>query len=404
MCPSPTRPLLITHRPQREEVFLPLSILLVLPMFMGYASLFSLQHKVKETFGIPDDDSTRSQLFSYLVMALYLGNLFFRFGHNWVFRCWASSQRVVVSIVAMMSSMLLIAFLFYIPASPCGLEWVAVTYFLGGCGIGTFEANVLDVLTPYGEKTQGWSSLGIPSGVTSVTVGGFLLMGIGLPPVYLYFIVTGMLGVSLGIYFFYLPPPPEGNAYSSELMEVDRIEKGEYSSEAQIEFFPSLKIGWYYAALSLDMLCVALFSPGVMLYILDKKHISVTNPFGLNLHLRNAFFFLAYNSGTFIGASLGRVLAYKKRTLYHPFLPLLSGLLGIFIDLLIGHFWNIFTPLGGFCVMFMNGFLYNQTWRVVDKRYGGKERLKILSYWLLFGDIGSVTGSGLINLIRSKSS
>ena len=407
---SPTDPLLISSHPPRNEIFLPLSILLVLPMFMGYASLFSLQHKVKDIFGIPDDDSDRSKLFSYLVMALYLGNLFFRFGHNWVFRWWTSSQRVVISIISMMLSMLLIAFLFYLPSSPYGIGWVAVTYFIGGCGIGTFEANALDMLTPYGKKTQAWSSLGIPSGVTSITVGGFLLMGIGLPPVSLYFVVTGMLCLSLGIYFFGLPPRPtellDGND-SPSFAKMDQLERGEAFGPAlgQEEKKP-LALGWYYGALAIDMLCVALFSPGVMLYLFHSKRVEVSNPFGIYAHLKNAFFFMAYNLGTFVGASLGRYLAYRVKKLYHPFLPLLSGCLGIFIDLLIGHFWNIFTPLGGFCVMFMNGFLYNQTWRMVDNRYRGKdkERLKVLSYWLLCGDLGSVTGSGLINLVRSKSS
>ena len=60
-------------------------ILVVIPVFMGYASLFSLQHKVKAEYGIADDGSTASRAFGAAVSFLYLGNLIFRFAHNFVF-------------------------------------------------------------------------------------------------------------------------------------------------------------------------------------------------------------------------------------------------------------------------------------------------------------------------------
>lgn len=60
-------------------------IFVTMPVFMGYAALFSLQHKVKAVYGIPDDSSSRSRLFSVGVSFLYLGNLIFRFAHNIIF-------------------------------------------------------------------------------------------------------------------------------------------------------------------------------------------------------------------------------------------------------------------------------------------------------------------------------
>ena len=47
-------------------------------MFMGYASLFGLQKKVKIQYGIEDDNNPKSHMFGYMVTLLYiytLGNL-----------------------------------------------------------------------------------------------------------------------------------------------------------------------------------------------------------------------------------------------------------------------------------------------------------------------------------------
>ena len=48
-----------------------LIIFVVMPVFMGYAALFSLQRKVKVELGIADDDSSDSHEFSFAVSFLF---------------------------------------------------------------------------------------------------------------------------------------------------------------------------------------------------------------------------------------------------------------------------------------------------------------------------------------------
>merc|ERR1719263_1732032 len=60
--------------------------------------------------------------------------------------------------------------------------WVILAYTFGGIAIGTFESNFLNYITPLGQKSKQLAISGIPVGMSSVFVGGFLAMG---PPLYL---------------------------------------------------------------------------------------------------------------------------------------------------------------------------------------------------------------------------
>ena len=67
------------------------------------------------------------------------------------------------------------------------LGWVYISYALGGVAIGSFESNLLSVITPLGPQTKVWAIIGLPLGFTCVSVGGFILMAsLKVPPVALY--------------------------------------------------------------------------------------------------------------------------------------------------------------------------------------------------------------------------
>jgi hypothetical protein len=361
------------------------AFLITLPMFMGYASLFGIQKKVKNEYGIPDDNSSRSHDFGICVAFLYINNFLFRFLHYFVFRCVRSYYRIIIGMCAMMASMIILALSVY-TFHTNNLAWVLISYTLGGIGIGTFEPNVLDYLTPYGGQTQEWSSYGIPAGITTVTVGGFILMELGLPPICIYCAVFIMLLVGICVLL---------------TVEKSNMMMGESEKESLIpsdEEFKLINYTKYYIALGIDMFCVSVFSPAVMLYLLDGEHVEIT-PLGFTID--SDIYFSIYNTFTFLGAFTGRKLAYYDKKIRYPMLPLICAIVGALIDIFFYKALTVLTFIGGFLVMFTNGYLYNQTWRYFDKKIEGKNRLKIFSLWLLVGDIGSVIGSLLISRIKA---
>jgi hypothetical protein len=114
---------------------------------MGYASLFSLQGKLKALYRIdPSNLSDENQLFTSAVSMLYIGNLCFRLLHNVFFGFLAPRNRVVLSVSSMTLSMgtLFALFLIYgliLPPdhAPPHLAFVFIAYGLGGtnsrCGV-----------------------------------------------------------------------------------------------------------------------------------------------------------------------------------------------------------------------------------------------------------------------------
>jgi hypothetical protein len=83
------------------EVFL-----VTIPLFMGYAALFSLQNKLKMLYNIdPISPTSQSELFGVAVSFLYLGNLVFRLSHNVLFGFLSPRQRVILAMSSMAASM-----------------------------------------------------------------------------------------------------------------------------------------------------------------------------------------------------------------------------------------------------------------------------------------------------------
>lgn len=72
--------------------------------------------------------------------------------------------------------MLCIAVFIFIIPSTRHLAWVFIAYGLGGVGVGSFESNVMSVITPLGHATKTWAVLGLPIGYNIINIGSFLMM------------------------------------------------------------------------------------------------------------------------------------------------------------------------------------------------------------------------------------
>jgi len=362
----------------RYEIFL-----VVMPLFCGYACLFALQRKVKEVYGIQDNNSALSHDFGTAASLVYIGNFVFRLGHNVIFAPFEPRTRVIISMSSMALSMLIITLIFFVFKSP-SLVWVFMAYAFGGLAIGTFESNILSTITPLGKQTKYWAIIAIPTGILSITVGGFVLLQFGVEPGFIYAAVFCYIGVGLAVFLtrFYNHPHANDNA-------VTLYEFLNHLKEWR-EWLPKIK--WHSLALLVDMFCVSMFSPGVMLYIYDQNYVSFP---WFHTQLSQDWLFVIYDACFFIGDSLSRRIFYPVRVIF-PLVFWIFAALGVACALSNISF---FVPFCGFFVAFCNGSIYAQANRQIDLSVDRKYNLISFSFWLFIGDIGSVLGSNMISYV-----
>lgn len=156
-------------------------ILVTIPMFMGYATCFNLQRYLKEsTF-------TEPGTFAVAYGFLYMGNLFFRFFHNYFWIFTKPFWRIIISYFFMCLAevfMLLAQCISWTKGK--NNSWIAfLSFACGGIGIGTFKSNVLNVMSLVSPGARYFSVIGIPVGVNIITIFSFLIIagfeGILLP-------------------------------------------------------------------------------------------------------------------------------------------------------------------------------------------------------------------------------
>ena len=172
--------------------------------FPGYATKGPMACKMGS-----DGQKDFESLFKHAASFNYIGNLIFRIAHNFVFAPFIPRHRVVISLSAMLASMLLLGLGVY-QFEGTSLNWVYFAYGIGGVGVGTFESNMLAAIAPLGHDTKVWAIIGMPVGFVSISVIGFLLrspppVGANLDPMYLYYAVSVALGGGLLMWLCYVP-------------------------------------------------------------------------------------------------------------------------------------------------------------------------------------------------------
>mmetsp|Transcript_109143 Transcript_109143/g.163235 ORF Transcript_109143/g.163235 Transcript_109143/m.163235 type:complete len:435 (-) Transcript_109143:34-1338(-) len=359
----------------------------VMPIFCGYATLFSMQEQVMEAmYGDQADEPT---IFGIACSMLYIGNLVFRLGHNIVFSFAIPRTRVVIAMTSMALSMWSVFCIFVWFRDPAYIWLVFIGYGLGGVAIGTFESNILSVVTPLGKDTKLWAIVAIPVGINVVNIGGFLLLGLwpwlGENPELIQFCV--LIFILFGIVLFYVSLYDKCDSVTSF-----SIKEFVFAFKYWKEWIWLIKYNCI--AMVFDMFFVSLFSPGIILYIYNGACVQFT----LTGFTMNSFWFIAlYNSFFFLGDTLSRKIFYKLR-LINPFLFLLFSVGGIVMGLLD---ITILVPLTALGVSFANGSLYTQTNRFIDKEIPERFNLVSISFWLFIGDIGSVVGSNMISFMST---
>jgi MFS family permease len=374
-----------------------LVVLVTLAVFMGYAALVLLQHRLSQAMhldgGPTATEKRAAAVFEHGTSFNYIGNLIFRLAHNFVFSCLRPRHRVYISLSFMTLAMGVLGIVVVLGGSHW-VGWVYICYFMGGIAIGTFESNLLTSITPLGHATKVWAIVGMPLGFATMSIGGFAFQS--LPFVCfsdaslagLYILVAGLCLCAMLIFAFQIP---------DRRMQGNSVTLGEVLENAKLwrEWFPKLK--FLALALALNMFSVSFFS-GIMFYIFnDHNWVPLFGSVDHEKTLMNhGWFFTVFNAFTFAGDSISRRVVYRWRPRNPLWYLILSGMGAA---LCLSRF-PIVAPVGIFLVFFANGAIYGTSTRYIDSHIDPKFNLIALSAWLFLGDLGSVTGSNIWQLAK----
>ncbi|EAY20725.1 hypothetical protein TVAG_391090 [Trichomonas vaginalis G3] len=363
------------------------SFLITLPVFMGYACCFSLQHRLSFIFGLTEGASGDPLSYKYGVAAslVYGFNLIFRvLGHNIVFGCLPPKWRVTVALCSMIIGMSLFVFLSY--QKYPNIAWAYFPFAFCGVCEGSYGPNMLNVVNELGD-TRLYVVLAMPVGVACVTILGFALMGFGMPFQWCY-IATGVCLI-LGIIIYHLTVFPAASKLGSHQSNFSLRDFGR-DLLCIGDWFP--KIWFCSLVFLLNMVCLALFNPGCTLYVYESR---VTfHLFGFTVN--HDIFILLYNICSFVGDFVSRKVMNKKRII-NP--------IWFFFMLCFGFALNIslipeIVPFAAFCFSWANGGLYVQCTKLIGLLFEEKYHLTATSTWLFIGDAGSFSGANIVQLLR----
>mmetsp|Transcript_62951 Transcript_62951/g.149984 ORF Transcript_62951/g.149984 Transcript_62951/m.149984 type:complete len:399 (-) Transcript_62951:136-1332(-) len=362
----------------------------VLPVYSSYAALFGLQHVVKQSLNIPDNESAESQRFCLSVALVYVCNLLSRFLHRFALAEFCIRSRVLLAMSAMVCSMLVLVSVMVLQLR--SMSWIALAYMLGGISIGAFDPNFLSSITPLGPKTKRVAISGIPFGISSLLIGAFFLMG---PPVDLLpAVVYGALAFSvfLGMLTFSLRIPAGGEfTKEGESLNDDvGLDKLMYDLRSFRSWLPGVLSPTIVFAC--NMFAVTGFAPGVALYIYDEPTLVVMP----GLEVATDSFFAVFNLCSMLGSLTGRSLSYTLVP-RNPAVYLALTLFGIWLLL---RSVPLLVLCSAYLIMLGDGLIYGSISRHIDSQVSREFNLSAISFWCLFGDIGASIGALLINNIR----
>lgn len=374
-----------------------------LPAFAAYSALFSLQGEVKKIYGVSNDSSHDSRLFSFATSFVYLFNLIFRCLHNVCFDFCGPRRRVYIALSCMVTSMAILTSI-CLGLLDTSFFYLFIAYALGGMGIGTFEANLLSSLTWLGHKTKKYTTLAVPVGICSTQLAGYSLMAVGVRVSTILCIVTAGL-VAAAVIMYYWVPVQENTDEAGIRRQSSRAALARDIADWR-RWLPQM---WHLAPpMAFDMLCLSSFAPGVLLFIYDKPQVAIIRPPVVNktLTMPTHIFFAIYTVLMALGGLLGRALPWSFKRLHHPasFIPVSA--FGVMLCAVgtphqyFGCMGPILASIGAMMLYLGDGLIYGTICRSIDERVPQAFNLAAVSCWLFVGDFGSVLGANMIPYIR----
>jgi MFS family permease len=382
---SPTDDVITSSRPGETLPTYRAAFFIASPVFMAYACCFSLQKHLATQFGLYEgiSGSHLSRVYGIGVSFVFFFNLLFRVGHNLVFGCLSPRNRIVVALCSVSVGMSILFFVSVLPVPPYfDVPWVFVAYAFVGVGNGTFSPNILNIVHPLGE-TRRWVVLAMPSGVASITIFGFALIGLGVPYQFFYAAVALAAVTSILVYLRTIYPIATSESVTFDLKQfcADLFNIRHW--------FPGI---WRYAlAFMINMMFLSLFGPGCTLYVYQRR-VSYRL---LGTTIGHSWFMFIYNCGSFLGDFVSRRVMDQKK-IVHPALHIGVALFALVLNLaLIPEI----APLAAFGFSWTNGTLYTQSTRLIGELFPERYHLTATSVWLFTGDLGSTAGSNLVQVL-----
>ncbi|OHT05294.1 major facilitator superfamily transporter [Tritrichomonas foetus] len=376
-----------TDTPKSKTFYI--AFFITLPVFMGYACCFALQRNLSLVFGLTEGVSgtTLSKVYGYGVSFVYFFNLIFRvFGHNLVFGCLTPRNRIIAALVSNIIGMVLLSILSY-QKTPPHVAWVFICYSFVGVCEGSFGPNMLSIANSFGD-TRLYVILAMPAGVATITLLGFFLMAFGVPFQCFYIATAIAATLAIFIYLFTIYP-------AAKLVEADHPKFDLHAFWADLKeignWFPKI---WVHSLVFLiNMVCLSMFNPGCILYAYSSR----VNFKLFGFTVSHDWFIFIYNCGGFLGDFISRRVMDKKKII-HPlfFFLLLVFAFGINISLT-----PEIAPLAAFLFNWANGGLYCQSTKLIGQIFKDQYCLTATSTWLFIGDVGSTSGSSIIQYVRS---
>lgn len=366
-----------------------IAFLITLPVFMGYACCFALQRNLSLVFGLTEGVSGTklSNTYGIGVSFVYFFNLIFRvFGHNIIFGCFSPRNRIICALVADIIGMTLLSILSF-QKTPPHVAWIFFTYSFVGVCEGTYGPNMLNITSHLGD-TRLYVILAMPAGVATITILGFLLMALGVPFQFFYIATACAAFIAIIIYLFTIYPVAKSTQSESDKFDLHQF----WVDCTKIkEWFPKI---WLHSIIFLvNMVCLAMFNPGCILYAYSSRVTFKLFKFTIS----HDWFILIYNVFGFCGDFFSRRVMEKKRIISPVFFfLLLCFAFGINISLI-----PEIAPVAAFLFNWSNGGLYCQSTKLISILFEHQYHLTATSVWLFIGDCGSVSGSSIIQYIRT---
>lgn len=378
-------------------------IMVTIPMFMGYACNFNLQRYLKEALYV--DSGTFSVAYGFL----YMGNLLFRFFHNYFWIFTKPFWRIIIAYSSMCLSLICMIIAQVVTWNPeSNNSWLAFfTFAFGGIGIGTFESNVLNVMSLVSPGARYFAVMGIPIGVNTITIFSFLVIAalsdVMTPGhvciIFFGFVIACMIIAAI-ILFVYVP---HGSFIAkknyvnldTESQVNTQKESAENDLTTSVTYLPEAFRNYKQwlphvlpNALSMcaNMFTVSEFAPGIVLYTINSSR--DVKCFGITM--KADYYRCIFGVFTFLGDFLSRLIFEKVRTIFPP-LFLFLNMAGVLMVISGVPEVMIF---GNFLIMFSNGIIYVQSSRhIKEVTKGTNWNLAGYSFWLFVGDCGSVIAS-----------
>lgn len=362
----------------------------MLVMFQGYAAVAVLQFKLKAELGI-GQTGDRAHMFTQAAVFMHYGKFASRLGQDLVFRCLPGRVRVQIAMVlVLLGSAVPPLFVWAFGSKWVGL--VVISFGLVGIGVGMFECTYLAVIRPLGHLTKAWAIMGAPLGFAMVDIFGLLCTSAGMPPVFLYWYVVASIPV--GMLAFELLAPTSSIATVRQVSILAPLPYWRRWLPVMLPFFLAKVVGSF----------VMEDTPTWFYVFNDHNVVPLLGPRDDDHFMNHDLYFAMLYVFVLLGDGISRRVPYfieldrLSSNVKLLVFAVVASVGGFFLQSLL---IAVVTLFAAFLAFWGNGLVYGVSAKYIDKHLPTDYSLALYSYWCFVGDIGSIAGAALVDVVRN---